>query len=145
MDLINPNIPIDLYDPAWKIYSRNPILPPQNVGSHALIQNSMVTEGCVIDGAVESSIISEGVTIEEGAVIYDSILMPGCHVKKGAQVQYAIVGEDSVIGENAVIGERPENIADGDKDTWGVAVVGHRINISDGSVVAPKAIIYEDM
>jgi glucose-1-phosphate adenylyltransferase len=145
MDLINPNIPIDLYDPAWKIYSRNPILPPQNIGSHALIQNSMVTEGCVIDGAVESSIISEGVTIEEGAVIYDSILMPGCHIKKGAQVQYAIVGEDSVIGENAVIGERPENIADDDKLAWGVAVVGHRINISDGTVVAPKAIIYEDM
>ena len=87
--------------------------------------------------------ISEGVTVEEGAVIYDSILMPGCVVKKGAHVEYAIVGEDSVIGENAQIGARPETIED--KDTWGVAVVGHKLNISDGAVVAPKAIIYEDM
>ncbi len=143
MDLINPNIPIDLYDPAWKIYSRNPILPPQSIGKNASVQNSMVTEGCVIDGSVEFSMISEGVTVEEGAVIYDSILMPGCHVKKGAHVEYAIVGEDSVIGENAQIGARPETIED--KDTWGVAVVGHKLNISDGAVVAPKAIIYEDM
>ena len=69
--------------------------------------------------------------------------MPGCVVKKGAHVEYAIVGEDSVIGENAQIGARPETIED--KDTWGVAVVGHKLNISDGAAVAPKAIIYEDM
>jgi glucose-1-phosphate adenylyltransferase len=143
MDLINPNIPIDLYDPAWKIYSRNPILPPQSIGKNAEVQNSMVTEGCYIDGSVEFSIISEGVTIEEVAVIYDSILMPGAHIKKGAKVEYAIVGEDTVIGENAQIGARPETIED--KDTWGVAVVGNKLNISDGATVAPKAIIYEDM
>lgn len=108
-----------------------------------MVQNSMVTEGCFIDGSVEFSMISEGVVVEEGAEIYDSILMPGCVVKKGAKVEYAIVGENSVIGENAHIGARPENIDD--KDTWGVAVVGHNINISDGSVVAPKAIISSDM
>jgi outer membrane protein assembly factor BamB len=56
---------------------------------------------------------------------------------------YAIVGEDTVIGENAQIGARPETIED--KDTWGVAVVGNKLNISDGANVAPKAIIYEDM
>lgn len=143
MDLINPNIPIDLYDPAWKIYSRNPIMPPQSIGEKAVIQNSMVTEGCYIDGSVEFSMISDGVTVEEGAVIYDSILMPGCVVKKGAKVEYAIVGENSVIGENAQIGARPETIDD--KDSWGVAVVGHNINVSDGAVVEPKAIISEDI
>ena len=35
MDLINPNIPIDLYDPTWKIYSRNPVMPPQSIGRNA--------------------------------------------------------------------------------------------------------------
>ena len=75
MDLINPNIPIDLYDPAWKIYSRNPVMPPQLIGKNAKIQNSMVTEGCVIDGTVDFSMISDGVTIETGAKVTDSILM----------------------------------------------------------------------
>ena len=143
MDLINPNIPIDLYDTSWKIYSRNPVMPPQSIGKNAQVQNSMVTEGCVIDGAVEFSMISDGVTVEEGAEILDSILMPGAVVKKGAKVEYAIVGENTVIGENAQIGARPETIED--KDSWGVAVVGNNLTVSDGSVVAPKAIIYENI
>ena len=143
MDLINPNIPIDLYDPAWKIYSRNPAMPPQSIGKNAKIQNSMVTEGCVIDGSVEFSMISDGVVVEEGAEILDSILMPGCVIKKGAKVEYAIVGENSVVGENAQIGARPETIEN--KDEWGVAVVGHNITVSDGANVAPKQIISENI
>ena len=87
--------------------------------------------------------ISEGVTVEKGAVIYDSILMPGAVIKAGAKVEYAIVGENTVIGENAQIGARPETIED--KDSWGVAVVGHNITVSDGGTVAPKAIIYENI
>ena len=143
MDLINPNIPIDLYDPAWKIYSRNPVMPPQNIGKNAKIQNSMVTEGCSIDGTVDFSMISDGVTIETGAKVTDSILMPGAVVKSGAVVEYSIVGENSVVGANAHIGARPEAMEN--RDDWGIAVVGHGLNISEGAVVAPKQIISEDM
>ncbi len=143
MDLINPNIPIDLYDPAWKIYSRNPVFPPQNIGKNAKIQNSMVTEGCFIDGMVEFSMISDGVKIEKDAVVTDSILMPGCTICSGAVVEYAIVGENSVIGEGAHIGARPETIDN--KDEWGIAVIGHNLDISEGSVVPPKKIISEDI
>lgn len=142
MDLINPNIPIDLYDPTWKIYSRNPVMPPQSIGKNAKIQNSMVTEGCTIDGTVDFSMISDGVTIEEGAVVTDSILMPGVVVKSGAVVEYAIVGENSVIGENAKVGERPENVEN--RDEWGVAVIGHEITISNGAKIKPKEIIGEN-
>ena len=71
-------------------------MPPQSIGKNAQVQNSMVTEGCVIDGSVEFSMISDGVTVEEGAEILDSILMPGAIVKKGAKVEYAIVGENTV-------------------------------------------------
>ena len=143
MDLINPNIPIDLYDPSWKIYSRNPILPPQTIGSNAHIQNSMATEGCVINGTVEFSMIAEGVTIEEGAAVYDSILMPGAVIKKGAKIEYAIIGENTVIGENTHVGERPENVED--KSSWGVAVIGNNLTISGDLEIAPKAVIYENM
>lgn len=142
MDLINPNIPIDLYDPTWKIYSRNPVLPPQSIGVNAKIQNSMVTEGCIIDGTVDFSMISDGVVIEEGATVTDSILMPGTVVKTGATVEYAIIGENSVIGENAKVGARPENYEN--RDEWGIAVVGHNITISNGARIAPKEIVGED-
>ncbi len=143
MDLLNPNVPLDLYDPMWKIYSRNPVSPPHCVGPHSNIENSLVTEGTYINGTVDFSVIFEGVTIDEGAVVRDSIVMPGSHIRSGAVVQYAIIGEYSDIGENAVIGARPENIIN--KNEWGVAVVGHKIKVSPESKVLPKQIISESI
>ena len=143
MDLLNPNVPIDLYDPSWKIYSRNPVAPPHCVSKNAIIENSMVTEGTYIDGTVDFSMIFEGVTIEKGAVVKDSIIMPGAHICAGANIEYAIIGEDSKIGENSTIGARPEDVIN--KNEWGVAVVGHRINISPNAKVLPKQIISESI
>lgn len=143
LDLLSPKIPMDLYDPDWKIYSRNPIMPPQYVGAEAKIENSMIAEGSCINGTVDFSIIFSEVTIEEGATVIDSIVMPGSVIKSGAVVEYAIVGQDSVIGENAHIGIRPENMDD--RDQWGIAVVGHNVTISPGGAVRPKEIISEDI
>lgn len=143
MDLINPNIPIDLYDQSWKIYSRNPALPPQVIGKNAKIQNSMVTEGCIIDGTVDFSMLSDGVVIEKDAIVTDSILMPGAVIRSGAKVEYAIIGENSEICAGAHIGMRPEDMEN--RDDWGVAVVGQDIKISSEKTVAPKQIISENM
>ncbi len=143
MDILNPNIPLDLYDESWKIYSRNPIMPPQYIGEMAIIENSMIAEGCNIDGVVDFSIIFEGVTIESGAIVKDSIIMPGSVVKSGAVVEYAIVGEDCVIEGGAYIGARPETIEN--KSEWGIAVVGHNVVVSEGKKVLPQQIISEDI
>ena len=143
MDLLNPNIPIDLYDPDWKMYSKNPIMPPQYIGPNAVIENSMVTDGCVVDGTVDFSVIYEGVTIEKGATVTDSIIMPGSVIKSGAVVEYAIVGENCVVCENAQIGTRPEAVEN--RDDWGIAVVGHNITISENAKVLPKQIISENI
>ncbi len=143
MDLLNPNIPIDLYDPEWKMYSKNPIMPPQYIGPNAVIENSMVTDGCVVDGTVDFSVIYEGVTIEKGATVTDSIIMPGSVIKSGAVVEYAIVGENCVVCENAQIGTRPEAVEN--RDDWGIAVVGHNITISENAKVLPKQIISENI
>ena len=143
MDLLNPNIPIDLYDPDWKMYSKNPIMPPQYIGPNAVIENSMVTDGCVVDGTVDFSVIYEGVTIEKGATVTDSIIMPGSVIKSGAVVEYAIVGENCVVGEGAQIGTRPEAVEN--RDDWGIAVVGHNITISENAKVLPKQIISENI
>ncbi len=139
MDLINPNVPLDLHDKSWKIYSRTPVMPPHFISDKALVQNSLVTEGCSIDGKVDFSVIFAGVTIEEGAEVRDSIVMPGTVVKKGAKINYAIIAEDTVIGENASVGCRPEDTPD--KDNWGVSVVGSNLTISDGAVIGAKAMI----
>lgn len=143
MDLLNPNIPIDLYDPDWKMYSRNPVLPPHYIGADATVENSMVSEGCTVDGTIDFSVIYEGVTIEKGAVVTDSIIMPGSVIKSGAVVEYAIVGENSTICSGAQIGKRPEAVEN--RDDWGIAVVGHNITVSERAVVAPKQIVSENI
>ncbi len=143
MDVLDPNVPLDLLDNSWKIYSRNPVMPPHYAGPNSKIENSMVAEGCEINGSIDFSVLFAGVTVEEGAVIHDSIIMPNTVVKKGAVIEYAIVGEDCVIGEGAHIGERPELVED--KTQWGVAVIGHHVNVSDKAVAPPKAMISKDI
>lgn len=137
LDLLNPKVDLDLSDPSWKIYSRTPTAPPHYVSPDATVQNSMVTEGCEISGDVDFSVIFADVTIEKGAVIRDSIIMPGTVIKSGAVVQYAIVAENAVIEENAVVGERPEAMEDLDK--WGVAVIGKGVTVKKGMKIEPKA------
>ena len=139
LDLLNPKVDIDLNDPDWKIYYRSPAAPPHYVADSSLVQNSMVTEGCVIEGQVDFSVLFPNVTVEPGAVVRDSILMPGAQVRAGAVVQYAIVAENAVIGENARVGARPEDTPE--KGAWGVAVVGAGLTIGKGAVVAPNEMV----
>lgn len=143
MDCLDPNVPLNLYDNNWKIYSRNPVMPPHYAGPNSKIENSMVAEGCNIYGTVDFSILFSGVTVEEGAVVRDSIIMPNTVIKKDAVIEYSIVGEDCIIGEGSHIGERPETTID--KDKWGIAVVGHKVNISDNVEVKAKAMISESV
>ena len=143
LDLLNPNGDLDLSDPDWKIYSRNPVAPPHYVSPDATVQNSLISEGGLIEGSVDFSVLFANVSIEKGAVVRDSILMPGTVVKKGAVVQYAIVAENAVIEENAVVGERPEDMEN--LSDWGVAVVGANVCIGAGTRVAPKAMVDEDL
>lgn len=143
MDVLDPKVPLDLLDDSWKIYSRNPVMPPHYAGPQSKIQNSMIAEGCEINGAIDFSVLFAGVTVEEGAIVRDSIIMPNSVIKKGAIIEYAIVGENCVIGEGAHIGERPELVED--KSQWGVAVIGHNVNVSENSVAPPKAMISKDI
>ena len=143
MDLLDPKVPLELYDPNWKIYSRNPVMPPHYISKEAVVQNSMITEGCEIHGTVDFSVLSSGVVVEPGAVVRDSILMSGTVVKSGAVVEYAIVAENVTIGENAVIGKRPEDVQN--KDEWGIAVIGSDVTVAPGATVAPKQMVDKDV
>ena len=143
MDLLDPKVPLELYDPNWKIYSRSPVLPRHYISKEAVVQNSMITEGCEIHGTVDFSVLSSGVVVEPGAVVRDSILMSGTVVKSGAVVEYAIVAENVTIGENAVIGKRPEDVQN--KDEWGIAVIGSDVTVAPGATVAPKQMVDKDV
>ena len=143
LDLLRPSVDLDLSDNSWRIYSKSPVSPPHFVSDKASVENSMISEGCTIDGEIDYSVLFADVTVEEGAIVDSSIIMPGTVVKKGAVVQYAIVAENAVIESGAVVGEKPENVAN--RDDWGVAVVGAGVTVGAGAKVAPKAMAGEDV
>ncbi|HMM32127.1 MAG TPA: glucose-1-phosphate adenylyltransferase [Clostridia bacterium] len=116
MDLLEAPPKLDLHDKDWRIYSKSPIMPPQYVSPSANIKNSMITEGCVVQGSVTRSVLFAGVTVEEGATIADSVIMPGSVVKKDALIFKAIIGENAVIGEKSFIGAQ-KLPSDGNYDT----------------------------
>ena len=125
MDLLENPPEFDLTDPRWKIYSRTPVMPPHYIGSGATVQNSMITEGCEINGAVKHSVLFAGVKVAEGAVVEDSVVMPGSKIEFGAIVRRAIVAENCVISKNSYVGE-----AEGD-----IALIGHGTSLPEGFTV----------
>lgn len=139
MDLLDPNLKLDLRD----IYSKNPMFPPHYVAETATIKNSNISDGCIVEGEVENSILFPGVKIKKGAKVDYSIIMPNTVVKANADIKYSIVSENTVIGCNAVIGGNPEDTED--KDKWGIAVIGDDLHIGDNVVVPPAAMIGEDL
>lgn len=105
MDLLDPNNPLDLNDPTWKIYTEDVTTLPHYIGPNADIKRAFITQGCVIDGSVKNSVLFTGAKVGEGAKIIDSVLMPGATVESGAVVTRALVADGVKIGKGAKVGD----------------------------------------
>ena len=143
MDLIDPNRPFDIWDPSFRVYSRNAAYPPHYISKKASVENSLICEGCRVSGKIDFSVLFSGAVVEEGAVVQSSILMPGAVVKKGAVVSFSIVAQNSVIEEDVHFGQLPEEVED--REAWGVTVVGPNLTVGKGANVKARAMLYEDV
>lgn len=111
MDLIDPTSRLDLYDNSWRIYTEDSNQLPQFVGPKAKVKDSLITQGCKVNGEVKHSVLSTGAVVEEGAKVIDSVLLPGAAVKEGAVVTRALIAGSVTIGKNAKVGSASsENI-----------------------------------
>jgi len=89
----------------WIIYSRHAEKPPHYVSKDAVVKNSIVSEGAVILGVVENSIIFSGVTVGENATVKDSVIMADVEIGKNCVINYSIIDEMVKIGANLKIGK----------------------------------------
>ncbi len=112
MDLLDDK-ELDLYNikKDWKIYSEDTLGKPQLIGAKASVKNSLVTQGCVVNGEVEGSVLFSNVNIGEGAKVIDSVLMPGVLIEEGAAVKKAIIDEGVVVKAGTVVNEEAEEVA----------------------------------
>lgn len=128
MDLLNEDSPLNLYDSDWHIYSRNPVMPPHYAAAGADVSESMITEGCIVEGKVENSILFAGVVISKDSKVDNSVIMPNTLIGNHSEVNFSIIGENVIIGCNVVFeGGSPSEIS----------VIGPGAVIPDGSVI-PK-------
>ena len=121
MEYIDPNNALDSRDRHWKIYSRNLISPPNFFGEHGHVEDSLVVDGCSVDGTVKHSILSTEAQVREGAVVEDAVVMSNAIIGKGAVVKRAIIGEGAVIAEGVVIDGTEEVQVVGYNEKVGVA------------------------
>jgi len=98
MDLLDPNVPLDLSDPDWRVYSRNPVMPPHYIAKGAHVQNSTIAEGCNVYGDLEFSILFAGVYVAPGAEVHSSIIMPGARIEGVVVQEMAKPGLEFIVG-----------------------------------------------
>ena len=120
MEFLDENNELNLQDRTWRIYSRNPIAPPQIIAETAEIKDAMIVDGSYIAGKVDHSILSANVRIQTGSVVTDSVIMPGAKIGKNVTIHRTIIGEGAVIGDDVVIDGTDEIAVIGNKEVVGV-------------------------
>ena len=128
MDMLAPESGLDLRDRSWPIYARSVSAPPAFLGENSAVAHSAVNRGSVLEGVVENSVLSQNVTVGEGAAVRYSVLFPNVEVAPGAVVEYAILGEGCKIGPGCRVGGTPENTPEG----WGLTVLAPGCELSEG-------------
>ncbi|OLS35801.1 glucose-1-phosphate adenylyltransferase [Bacillus sp. MRMR6] len=103
MDLLNEECDLDLFDHDWRIYSVNPNRPPQYISADAVVKESLINEGCTIEGEIDTSVLFQGVSVGKGSVIKESVIMSDATIGKNVRIEKAIVPYDVTIPDGTVI------------------------------------------
>ena len=106
MDLLKDNSGLDLFDPDWKIYTDDASNTPQCIGSKAKINNAFITQGAIVNGEVNHSVIFSGVTIKENAKVSDSVIMNNATVGENVRLTRCLVADDVRIPDGMVLGKK---------------------------------------
>ncbi|WP_153127290.1 glucose-1-phosphate adenylyltransferase [Peribacillus tepidiphilus] len=106
MDLLDENCKLNLFDHNWRIYSVNPNQPPQYIAPHATVTDSLINEGCYVEGIIEKSVLFQGVSIGQNSKVHQSVVMPDAIIEADVVIENAIVPPNCFIPRGTII--RPE-------------------------------------
>ncbi|MBP6874938.1 MAG: glucose-1-phosphate adenylyltransferase [Candidatus Eisenbacteria bacterium] len=137
---------------AWQVRTNNQDnslvrqVPPI-LHSWARVENSLVSEGCILDGRVVDSVLGPGVRVARGAEVDSCLLFNDVIVGPDARLKAAIVDKRATIGSGARIGLEAGNGAERAVSSQGIALIGKNAIVEDGAVlprggiVAPGAVL----
>ncbi len=135
---------LNLHDPGWIIHTRSEERPPVKLGPQAQAVNSLVSNGCVIRGRVERSVLSPGVYVSPGAIVRESVIINDTWIGPGAVVDRAIIDENAIIGPGTYLGygeDTTPNQKMPDRLNTGITVVGAGAQIPGGLRVGRNVLI----
>lgn len=142
-------IDLDLYDPSWKVYTKSEDLPPVKVGADASIKNSLISNGCIIEGTVINSVLSPGVRVGKHTIIEDSVILNHVIISDYVTIKKAIIDKKVVIGRHTSIGhgedipniEKPELLDSGITVIEKGAIIPSDTNIGKNCRIFKSAVI----
>ncbi|KLU65474.1 glucose-1-phosphate adenylyltransferase [Desulfosporosinus acididurans] len=138
MEFLEGDEAINLFDPAQRVFSNEDILPPQYIGPKARINNSLISNGCVVLGDVSYSVLAPGAYVGEGASIENSILLPHARVSGHTKINKTIVGENAKIMSYCSIGiEQDSGVRQA-----GITVIEDHYVLGKGSVIYAGSNLY---
>ena len=134
MELIDIIPEFNLYEEFWKIYTNSDIIPPQYISDKSVIERSIIGDGAEIYGEVHNCVIGSGVSIGEGAVVRDSIIMKDVEIGNGCIIDKAIIAENVTIGANVTLGTGADvpNRMKPDIYSFGLVTIGENSVIPEG-------------
>jgi len=143
--LLAPDSPLNLYDPAWVIHTLSQERPPVKIGLQGVVARSLVSNGCIVRGRVEQSVLSPGVYVSPEAIIRASIVMNDTWIGPGAVLDRVIVDKDVVIGAGTQLGSGDDcttsNVAQPDILYSGISVVGKGAHIPAGIRIGRNVVV----
>jgi glucose-1-phosphate adenylyltransferase len=148
MELLDPTNTLNLYDPDWVLHTRSEERPPAKIGPGAIVNQSMVCNGCTVLGTVERSVLSPGVYVAPGAIVRDSVIMTDTWIGPGSVIDKVIIDKQVIIGANAVVGYGDDlltpNAKQPDKVNTGISVIGKNAHIPADCRIGRNVVVNAD-
>ena len=138
LELLDANPALDLYDESWVIHTRSEERPPVRFGAGSDVYNSLISNGCVIEGVVINSVLSPGVIVEAGSVVRDSVIMNDTVIRAGAEVDRCVMDKGVIVGAGAHVGtgdDNAPNASEPDRIYTGITIVGKGAHIAANAVL----------
>ncbi|HWW81484.1 MAG TPA: glucose-1-phosphate adenylyltransferase [Steroidobacteraceae bacterium] len=112
MELLAPEPPMELYDPAWPILTLPEQLPPAKLlyapGRHGFVANSLLAGGVVVRGAtVTNSVLAGNVRVAEGTLLDEAVVLPGARIGANCRLRRVIVDAEVEIPDGISLGWQP--------------------------------------
>ena len=147
MDLLSDEPRLGLRDREWIIRTRSEERPPADIRRGAVVERSLIADGCVIEGSVEQSVLSPGVVVRRGAIVRHSVVMTDVVIEEGAVVDHAVLDKRIHLGAGAQVGR-----GDGDQVSYvpaggqsGLTVIGKNTRIPAHTRIGPDCSIAADL